>query len=111
MGLVASIKWCLITSLLADVNVSSSVSACLGRRMHPSQQIVLVSECNLVIKSRQEAARRRMDGGAVDGPARHGWMVMCGRKQQQAGEDEGIDMMRTGARASADKGTASRRNA
>ena len=110
MGLAASIKWRLITSLSADVNVSSSVSVCLGHQMCPSQQIVLVGECNLVIKSRREAARRQMDGRAVDGPARHGRMVMCGRKQQQAGEDEGIDMMRTGARASANKGTASRRN-
>ena len=95
----------------ADVNVSLSVSVCLGHQMCPSQQIVLVGECNLVITSRREAARRQMDGRAVDGPAGHDERtVMCGRKQQQADEDEGIDVMRTGARASANKGTAGRRN-
>ena len=78
----------------------------------PASKFVLVGECILVVKNRREAARRRMDGGAVDGPAGHDErMVMCGRKQQQADEDKGIDVMRTGARASADKGTAGRQNA
>ena len=68
-----------------------------------ASKFVLVGECILVVKSRREAACRWMDSRAVDGPVRHGWTVMCGRKQQQADEDEGIDVMWTGARASANK--------